>query len=38
MSDIKDDKLPSSGSYLVSKIPYANIASKPLLIKYRTRL
>ena len=31
MSDIKDDKLPSSGSYLVSKIPYANIASKPLL-------
>lgn len=30
MSDIKDDKLPSSGSYLVSKIPYANIASKPL--------
>lgn len=31
MSDIKDDKLPSSGSYLVSNIPYANIASKPLL-------
>ena len=31
MSDIKDDKLPISGSYLVSKIPYANIASKPLL-------
>lgn len=31
MSDIKDDKLPSSGSYLVSKIPYSNIASKPLL-------
>ena len=31
MCDIKDDKLPSSGSYLVSKIPYANIASKPLL-------
>lgn len=31
MSDIKDDKLPSSGSYLVSKIPYANISSKPLL-------
>lgn len=30
MSDIKDDKLPSSGSYLVSKIPYANISSKPL--------
>lgn len=31
MSDIKDDKLPSSGSYLVSNIPYANISSKPLL-------
>ena len=30
MSDIKDDKLPSSGSYLVAKTPYANIISKPL--------
>lgn len=30
MSDIKDNRLPSSGSYLVARTPYANIMSKPL--------